>query len=63
MDLRAYDLLETYLMFRFYDRVAINEASTSDRQVVQLEISASNHHFAKTFALQRQESIWKILLF
>lgn len=63
MDLRAYDLLETYLMFRFYDRVAINEASTLDRQVVQLEISASNHHFAKTFALQRQDSIWKILLF
>lgn len=63
MDLRAYDLLETYLMFRYYDQVAINETSTPDRQVVQLEISASNHNFAKTFALQRQDGIWKILLF
>ncbi len=38
-DSLAGDLLVTYFMYRFYDRIVINESSTPDLQVVQLEIS------------------------
>lgn len=61
-DSLAGDLLVTYFMYRFYDRIAINESSTPDLQVVQLEISVGSQRYIKTYALQQQEGIWKIHL-
>jgi len=46
-------------MYRFYDRIAINESSTPDLQVVQLEISVGSQRYIKTYALQQQEGLWK----
>ncbi len=61
-DSLAGDLLVTYFMYRFYDRIAVNESSTPDLQVVQLEISVGSQRYIKTYALQQQEGIWKIHL-
>ncbi len=41
-DSLAGDLLVTYFMYRFYDRIVINESSSPDLQVVQLEISVGS---------------------
>lgn len=61
-DSLAGDLLVTYFMYRFYDRIVINESSTPDLQVVQLEISVGSQRYIKTYALQQQEGIWKVHL-
>jgi len=55
-------LLETYFMYRFYDRIGMNEASTPDLKIVQIEIAGGSRRYSKTFALHMQEEIWKIHL-
>lgn len=53
----------TYVFhYRFFDRIVINESSTPDLQVVQLEISVGSQRYIKTYALQQQEGIWKVHL-
>jgi len=49
-------------MYRFYDRIGMNEASTPDLKIVQIEIAGGSRRYSKTFALQMQEEIWKIHL-
>lgn len=61
-DSLAGDLLVTYFMYRFFDRIVINESSTPDLQVVQLKISVGSQRYIKTYALQQQEGIWKVHL-
>lgn len=56
-DSLAGDLLVTYFMYRFYDRIVINESSTPDLQVVQLKISVGSQRYIKTYALQFERFI------
>jgi len=48
----------TYVFhYRFFDRIAFNESSTPDLQVVQLKISVGSQRYIKTYALQFERFI------
>lgn len=56
------DLDEDYLMYRFYDSIGI-ETKTKDVQVVKLEISYGSTIRGITYALLKEDNVWKMDLY
>ncbi|QQP14703.1 hypothetical protein FJQ98_12260 [Lysinibacillus agricola] len=56
--------IQDYLMYRYYDSISLNkDTSTESIAVVQLEIIFGSSHYGKTFALLKENSIWKVDLY
>ncbi|MEY9972223.1 hypothetical protein ABH966_002597 [Lysinibacillus sp. RC46] len=56
--------IQNYLMYRYYDSISLNkDSSTESIAIVQLEIIFGSSHYLKTYALLREDSMWKVDLY
>lgn len=56
--------IQNYLMYRYYDSISLNkDSSTESIAIVQLEIIFGSSHYGKTYALLREDGMWKVDLY
>ncbi|GAB0168126.1 hypothetical protein LSPCS325_15630 [Lysinibacillus sp. CTST325] len=56
--------IQNYLMYRYYDSISLNkESSTESIAIVQLEIIFGSSHYLKTYALLKEDGMWKVDLY
>ncbi|MFT9819379.1 hypothetical protein [Lysinibacillus sp. NPDC056185] len=56
--------IQNYLMYRYYDSISLNkDSSTESIAIVHLEIIFGSSHYLKTYALLREDGMWKVDLY
>lgn len=56
--------IQNYLMYRYYDSISLNkDSSTESIAIVRLEIIFGSSHYGKTYALLREDGMWKVDLY
>lgn len=56
--------IQNYLMYRYYDSISLNkDSSTESIAIVQLEIIFGSSLYGKTYALLREDGMWKVDLY
>lgn len=56
--------IQNYLMYRYYDSISLDkETSTESIAVVQMDIIFGSSHYGKTYALLKEDGMWKVDLY
>lgn len=56
--------IQDYLMYRYYDNISLNkDSSTESIAIVKIEIIFGSSHYLKTFALLKEDGMWKVDLY
>jgi len=61
IDLLLNEDIQNYLMYRYYDNIALNkDSSTENIAIVQLEIIFGSAHYLRNYALLKEDGMWKV---
>lgn len=56
----SHDFMKDYLLYRFYDSISIQqETSNGNLTIVQIDTTLGSSKYVKTFALVKENDIWK----
>ncbi|CAM5215571.1 hypothetical protein UACE39S_02499 [Ureibacillus acetophenoni] len=59
----SWELDQTYLLFRNYDEIAINDATNEEVTIVHFKISLGKRTHFQTFPLKKEDGIWKLSIY